>query len=47
MDNLVLVAVIIIILWLGVMGFYFYTSRQSRELEKEINELRAMLEDTE
>jgi preprotein translocase subunit YajC len=47
MDNLLILAMVIIVFWLGVMAFYFYTSRQSRDLEQDINDLRAMLDEGE
>lgn len=47
MDNVIILAVVIIVMWLAVMGFYFYTSRQSRKLEEEINELRSILDEGE
>ena len=43
MDNLVLIAVIIIVLWLAAIGYYFYISRQQRDLADEIQKLRDML----
>lgn len=47
LDNLVLVAVVIIILWLGAMAFYFYISRQQRDLAEEIEKLRDQLDEME
>ena len=43
MDNLVLIAIIIILLWLAAIGYYFYLSRQQRDLADEIQKLRDML----
>lgn len=43
MDNLVLIAVIIILMWLAAIGYYIYLSRQQRNLADEIRRLREML----
>lgn len=43
MDNLVLIAVIIILMWLAAIGYYIYLSRQQRDLADEIRRLREML----
>ena len=43
MDNLALIAVIIILMWLAAIGYYFYLSRQQRDLADEIKKLRDML----
>jgi preprotein translocase subunit YajC len=44
LDNLLTVAIIIIVLWLGAMAFYFYVSRRQRELEEDIEKLRERLD---
>ena len=46
-DNLMVVALIIIVLWLGAMAYYFYVSRQQRDLADEIEKLREQLDDAE
>ncbi len=43
-DNLLVVALIIIVLWLGAMAYYFYVSRQQNELGDEIDKLREQLD---
>ncbi len=45
MDNLTLIALFIMVLWLAAIGYYFYTSRQQDTISKEIEELREMLGD--
>ena len=47
MDNFVLVAAGIILLWLLAIGFYFYTVRQQRELRESIEEIRKKLDEVE
>ena len=47
LENLALVAVVIIVLWLGAMAFYFYVSRQQRDLADEIEKLRDQLDEAE
>ena len=45
MDNLTLIALFIMVLWLAAIGYYFYTSRQQNVISGEIDELREMLGD--
>jgi hypothetical protein len=47
LDNLMVVAVIIIILWLGALTYYLYVSRQQNELGQEIDKLRKQLDSIE
>lgn len=47
LENLVVVAVIIIVLWLGAMGYYMFVSRQQNDLADEIEKLKAQLENAE
>jgi preprotein translocase subunit YajC len=47
LDNLVVVAIVIIVLWLGAMAFYFYVSRQQGDLADEIEKLREQLDEIE
>lgn len=47
LDNLVVVAIVIIVLWLGAMAFYFYVSRQQSDLADEIEKLRQQLNEIE
>lgn len=42
-DNLMLVAVIAIILWIGIYAFYMVTSRQQRQLQQDIEALDDLL----
>lgn len=46
-DNLVLVAIVIIVMWLGAMAYYYFVSRQQNELANEIEKLRAQLDESE
>ena len=46
LENLLLIAVVIMILWVGVLAYYLYTSRQQTDLQKEIEDLRDMLDET-
>jgi len=43
LDNLTLIAIIIMVLWLGAIGYYFYTSRQQNAISHEIDDLKEML----
>jgi preprotein translocase subunit YajC len=43
-DSLIVVAIIIILLWLGALTYYFYVSRQQNELGQEIDKLREQLD---
>jgi hypothetical protein len=43
-DNLIVVAIIIIVFWLGALAYYFYVSRQQNELGEEIGKLREQLD---
>lgn len=44
-DNLVLLAVIVLALWLGSLGLYLYASRQQQDIEKELKSLRNFFEE--
>ena len=44
-ENLTTVAIISSILWMGLIGFYVYTSRQQKDIQKDIEVLEAMLDD--
>lgn len=46
-DSLIVVAIIIMVLWLGALTYYFYVSRQQNELGKEIEKLREQLDSME
>ena len=45
MNNIALLAILIMFMWLVAIGYYFYTSRQQGEISQELNELRDMLGD--
>jgi hypothetical protein len=47
MDNFVLIAVIISVLWIAAIAFYLYTVRQQREIVENIDELREKLDEVE
>jgi hypothetical protein len=47
LENLLLIAVVIMIMWLGVLAYYLVTSRQQTDLQKNIESLRDMLDKTE
>ena len=42
--NLVVIAILVVVLWLGVLGLYFYSSRQQRDLQTEIEALQQVLD---
>ncbi len=44
-DNLVLLAVIVLVLWLGSLGLYLYASRQQQDIKKEITSLQKFFEE--
>lgn len=45
LDNLTILAVVIIVFWLGALAFYFYTSRQQRSIRDDLDALRGRLEE--
>lgn len=47
LDNLTLLAIIIIIFWVGALAYYFYISRQQNEIRKDLDALREKLDETE
>ena len=46
-ENLVLIAVVIMILWVGALAYYLITSRQQSDLQENIESLQSMLEEGE
>jgi hypothetical protein len=46
-DNLTLVALFIMLLWIIALGFYFYSSGRQRGLEADIKQVRQLLGDDE
>ena len=47
MDNLTLLGILITVVWLLVFGYYFYVSRQQREIIDDVDELKGLLESRE
>lgn len=45
LDNLTLLALLIIGVWVLTFVLYFYTSRQQKEIREELDALRALLEE--
>lgn len=43
LDNLTLIAIVIIVLWLAAFAFYMFTSRQQPRIEEELEALKEML----
>jgi uncharacterized protein HemX len=46
-DNLLLVIIIIIALWLGAYGYYWLTSRQQKDIADQIEQLQQKLDEVE
>ena len=46
-ENLTLVIILIVILWLGAFGYYLYTSRQQNEIVDELEKLNRNLDEAE
>ena len=44
-ENLLLIAVVIMILWVGILAYYLVTSRQQTDLQKNIESMREMLDE--
>ena len=47
LSNLTVLAIIIIAVWLATMAYYYYASRQQREIQEELDALRAQLQEME
>jgi preprotein translocase subunit YajC len=47
LQNLTMLAILILILWAGALAYYFIVSRQQKQISEEIEELRQLLEETE
>jgi len=45
-SNILLVTVIIFVLWMAVMGYYLYTSRQQDSLEDQVGAVQKLLDDS-
>lgn len=46
-DNLLLVIIIIVILWLGAYGYYWVTSHQQKNIADQIEQLKQKLDEDE
>ncbi len=46
MNNLALLGIGIMLMWLIALGFYFYTSRQQKEISKEMDGVRDLLDES-
>lgn len=46
-ENLTLVVVLIVVLWLGAYGFYLYTSRQQKDIVDDLERLNNKLDEAE
>jgi CcmD family protein len=46
LENLLLIAIVIMIMWVGILAYYLYTSRRQTDLQKNIENLRGMLDET-
>jgi flagellar basal body-associated protein FliL len=44
LNNLTLIGIVIIVLWIAAAAYYLYTSRQQKELASEIEEIREILD---
>jgi uncharacterized membrane-anchored protein YhcB (DUF1043 family) len=42
--DLVLIAIVVGVLWIGSLGFYIYTSRRQRDLQASIESLQELLD---
>ena len=45
-DNLLLIAIVTIVVWLATYGFYLYTSRQHQDLQQSVDALKRQLGDS-
>ncbi len=43
-DNLLLITIVIIVMWLGMLVYYLTTSRQQGDLQQNIESLRRLLD---
>ena len=46
-ENLTLVIILIVILWLGAFAYYLYTSRQQKNLADKVEQLEKRLDEAE
>lgn len=47
MNNLALLGLIIIVMWLGAIAYYFYVSGQQNHLSEDIDRLEELLDKSE
>jgi preprotein translocase subunit YajC len=45
-DSLPVLALIIIIFWVSLLGYYVYLSRQQQGLQEDIKKLRSLLQES-
>ena len=45
MNNIAILGLLITLLWLAAIAYYFYVSRQQREISNELEGLRDMLDE--
>lgn len=43
-ENLTTIAIIASVLWMGLVGFYMYTSHQQKDIQKDIEALESLLD---
>jgi hypothetical protein len=47
LENLTLVVIVIVVLWLGAFGYYLYTSRQQNSIADDLERLQKKLDEAE
>lgn len=47
LDNLTLVALLIIVVWVATLAYYFYVSRQQTEIREELEGLQKLMDQEE
>lgn len=45
-ENFILISIVIIILWIAILAYYLLSSRQQRNLQKDIDSLNDLLDRT-
>lgn len=43
-DNLTLLAILIIVVWLATLAYFLYSSRQQGDIRRELDELRELMD---
>ena len=46
-ESLTLVIILAVLFWLGIFGFYLYTSRQQKEIIDDLEKLNKKLDEAE